>query len=93
VDWKADSDWEWHSAAQDTPEQLRALWQQAVARSRAAVTEALAGGGLGQLAQRALPDGSVPSLGWILIHMVEEYSRHNGHADLIRESVDGLTGE
>ncbi|HEY3980898.1 MAG TPA: DinB family protein [Streptosporangiaceae bacterium] len=93
VDWKADSDWDWHSAAQDSPGQLSALWQEAVARSRTAATEALAGGGLGQLAQRALPDGSVPSLCWILVHMVEEYSRHNGHADLIRESLDGLTGE
>ena len=32
------------------------------------------------------------SLRWVLIHMVEEYSRHNGHADLLRESVDGATG-
>ena len=29
----------------------------------------------------------------ILAHMIEEYARHNGHADLLRESVDGLTGE
>ena len=34
-----------------------------------------------------------PSLRWILVHMIEEYSRHNGHPDLIRESLDGLTGE
>lgn len=33
------------------------------------------------------------SLRWILVHLVEEYARHNGHADLIRESIDGLTGE
>ena len=30
---------------------------------------------------------------WIVCHMIEEYARHNGHADLLRESVDGLTGE
>ncbi len=30
---------------------------------------------------------------WILVHMIEEYARHNGHADLIRERVDGATGE
>ena len=29
---------------------------------------------------------------WILLHMIEEYARHNGHADLIRESIDGSTG-
>ncbi len=39
------------------------------------------------------PDGRAPSLRWILFHLVEEYARHNGHADLLRESVDGLTGE
>jgi uncharacterized damage-inducible protein DinB len=93
VDWKADPDWDWHSAAEDTPEQLRTLWQDAVARSRSLVAEALADGGLGQLARRGWPDGRAPSLRWILCHMIEEYARHNGHADLLRESVDGLTGE
>jgi hypothetical protein len=33
------------------------------------------------------------SLRWILIHMIEEYARHNGHADLIRERIDGATGQ
>jgi hypothetical protein len=30
---------------------------------------------------------------WVLIHMVEEYARHNGHADLLRERIDGTVGE
>jgi len=93
VDWKADPDWDWRSAAGDTPEQLHALWQDTVARSRTLVVQALADGGLGQLARRTWPDGQAPSLRWILCHMIEEYARHNGHADLIRGSVDGLTGE
>jgi uncharacterized damage-inducible protein DinB len=93
VDWKADPDWDWRSAAEDTPEQLFGLWQDAVARSRSLVAEALADGGLDRLARRTWPDGRAPSLRWILCHMIEEYARHNGHADLIRESVDGLTGE
>lgn len=93
VDWDADNDWEWNSAADDTPEQLRQLWHEAVVRSRAAVEEALADGDLGQLAKRRWPDGRSPSLRWILCHMIEEYARHNGHADLLRESVDGTTGE
>jgi uncharacterized damage-inducible protein DinB len=92
VDWKAEPDWEWHSAAEDSPEQLLALWQDAVARSRCLVAEALVGGGLERLS-RTLPDGRARSLRWIVFHMIEEYARHNGHADLIRESVDGLTGE
>jgi uncharacterized damage-inducible protein DinB len=93
VDWKADPDWDWHSAEADTPEQLHALWRDAVERSRSMVEEALADGGLGQLARRTWPDGRAPSLRWILVHLIEEYARHNGHADLIRESLDGLTGE
>jgi uncharacterized damage-inducible protein DinB len=93
VDWKADPDWEWHSAAKDSPEQLMTLWRDAVARSRSLVAEALADGGLDRLALRTWPDGRAPSLRWILCHLIEEYARHNGHADLIRESVDGLTGE
>ena len=39
------------------------------------------------------PDGRSPSLRYILFHLIEEYARHVGHADLIRESVDGLVGE
>ena len=50
-------------------------------------------GGPERLARRTWPDGRAPSLRWILVHMIEEYARHNGHADLLRESVDGLTGE
>jgi hypothetical protein len=93
ADWDADRDWDWHSAAEDTPEQLRAIWQDSVARSRTMVTDALADGDLSQMARHTWPDGRAPSMRWILTHMIEEYARHNGHADLIRESVDGETGE
>jgi uncharacterized damage-inducible protein DinB len=93
ADWDADPDWDWHSATGDTPEQLRTLWQDAVGRSRDRVAEALTHGGLDQLALRKDKDGNSPSLRWILCHMIEEYARHNGHADLIREAVDGETGE
>jgi uncharacterized damage-inducible protein DinB len=85
--------WEWESAGEDTPGELRALWKDAVARSRTLVAEALADGGLGRPASRRWPDGRAPSLRWILLHMIEEYARHVGHADLLRESVDGQTGE
>jgi uncharacterized damage-inducible protein DinB len=92
VDWDADRDWEWHTAAEDTPEQLMTLWRDAVARSRAAVAEALAEGGLDQLVRKSSWT-EAPSLRRVLIDMIEEYARHVGHADLIRESVDGLVGE
>ena len=93
IDWKTDPDWEWQSAAADTPEQLRTMWSEAVDRSRALMAEALADGGLDRLATRKRHDGASHSLRWIMVHMIEEYARHNGHADLLRESVDGDTGE
>lgn len=93
VDWDADRDWEWHSAADDTPDDLFALWRRCVDDARAGVARALADGGLDTLTRRAFPDGRRISLRWILVHMIEEYARHNGHADLLRESIDGQTGE
>jgi hypothetical protein len=64
-----------------------------VARSRERYAEALAQGDLSQPSKHTRRDGTSPSLRWILVHLVEEYCRHNGHADLIRESIDGSTGE
>ena len=94
ADWDADGYWELTSAADDSPEQLRALWDEAVARSQRTVDEALAAGGLDQVsARRHSATGEPVSLRWVLVHMVEEYARHNGHADLLREAVDGSTGE
>ena len=37
--------------------------------------------------------GETLSVRWVLTHMIEEYARHNGHADLLREAIDGQTGE
>jgi len=93
VDWDVDPEWEWRTAADDSPADLFALWAQAKDRARAAVTEALSAGGLEFLARRPWRDGTAPSLRWILMHMIEEYARHNGHADLLREAIDGQTGE
>jgi uncharacterized damage-inducible protein DinB len=93
IDWTADPDWEWHSASEDSPSQLFELWEESVERSRACLAEALSQGGLDQLAKRKFSDGRAPSLRWIMAHMIEEYARHNGHADILRESVDGETGE
>jgi len=93
VDWDAEPDWEWESSKQDSPDELRTGWENATTRSRELVAAALATDDLGQLAKRRRPNRETPSLRWILVHMIEEYSRHNGHADLLRESVDGQTGE
>ncbi|GAB3945644.1 DinB family protein [Kribbella albertanoniae] len=77
----------------ETPEALHGIWHSAVDRSRTQLAETLANGGLDQPARRPFPDGEVASVRWIVVHMIEEYARHNGHADLIRESVDGSVGE
>jgi uncharacterized damage-inducible protein DinB len=39
------------------------------------------------------PRGGDPTLRWIMTHMIEEYARHNGHADILRERIDGATGD
>jgi uncharacterized damage-inducible protein DinB len=97
VDWVASPDWEWESAVTDPPDAVRAQWNTSVDRSRTAVTSVLSHSNiddsLSMLARRAWPTGERPSLRWILVHMIEEYARHNGHADLLREAVDGSTGE
>jgi uncharacterized damage-inducible protein DinB len=91
VDWEADQDWDWHSAADDTHAELDALLVAAIARSEERLEAALERGGLDQPLSRERREGQTPTLRWLLIHMVEEYSRHAGHADLIRESIDGAT--
>ena len=94
VDWEADRDWEWHTARDDSPEELRALFDEAVSRADAVIDRALATGGLDATSVHDSRRRGTPfSLRWILVHMIEEYARHNGHADLIRESIDGRTGE
>jgi hypothetical protein len=92
-DLDADPDWEWSSAADDEPAELIALWHDAVQRSRTVVREALADGDLGQLSPHPWPDGQTPRLRRVIVDLVEEYGRHVGHADLIRESIDGRVGE
>jgi hypothetical protein len=88
-----DDDWEFGSAADDPPEQLYALWDGAVERSRARLDAALADGGLDQLVHTGWPDGRHVSLRRLDCDLIEEYGRHTGHADLLREAVDGRVGE
>ncbi|MEN3614613.1 DUF664 domain-containing protein [Plantactinospora sp. ZYX-F-223] len=86
-------DWVFTSAADDTPEQLYGYWDGAVERSRARLGAALATDGLDQLVHLSWPDGRRASLRRLVFDLVEEYGRHTGHADLLREAVDGLVGE
>ena len=91
VDWDADEDWDWHSAADDTPDELFALHRRAWDSADRTLEELLAGDGLDAVAVRPRHNGDRVTLRWVLVHMIEEYARHAGHADLIRESIDGAT--
>jgi hypothetical protein len=84
------ADWAWASAAEDTPEELLALYEAACARSRAACAAVPS---LDVMSVKTDRNGKPWSLRWIYVHMIEEYARHVGHADLIRESIDGTTGD
>ena len=86
-------DWEFTSAAADTPEQLYTLYGDAVERSRARFAAALERGGLDQLVAVSNDAGEHASLRRLVCDLIEEYGRHTGHADLLREAVDGRVGE
>jgi hypothetical protein len=88
-----ENDTELLSAADDTPEQLYATWDEAVTRSRTRLDAALADGGLDQAVEDGDGEGHHASLRRLLCDLVEEYGRHTGHADLLREAVDGRVGE
>jgi len=98
VDWTSDPNWEFRTGAVDPIEELFGAYDAAVAQARTHIDAAVAAGGLDSLSAREArpdsPDGSGAfSLRWIVLHMIEEYARHNGHADLLREAFDGEVGE
>jgi hypothetical protein len=69
-------------------EEVWRRYQEAVAEARAVLASF---GAADEPARREAPDQ--PNLRWVLLHLVEEYARHNGHADLLRQAVDGEVGE
>ncbi|MGJ5761675.1 DinB family protein [Streptomyces galbus] len=87
---EADPDGDFHTGEQDTYAEAHGTWQEEVEEARK------------NAARHALDDLSVGkgrstgepfNLRWIYTHMIEEYARHNGHADLLRERIDGTTGD
>jgi len=95
VDWDSDPDWEWRTGAEDPAEHLFAAYDETVDRSDQIIATALSANGVHTLSMRQARAAGLGhfSLRWILLHMIEEYARHNGHADLLREAVDGTVGE
>jgi hypothetical protein len=84
---EAEPDGDFESVDPARAAEVRARWEAECDHSRAAVAAAPS---LDVTGQRR---GSPVSLRWILVHMIEEYARHNGHADFLRERIDGRTGE
>lgn len=90
---QGDPGWSFTSAVAATPTQLFAWFDESIEVSDRVIADALAGSdGLSCLSEEQ-DDGKRISLRWIVCHLIEEYARHNGHADFLRESVDGATGE
>jgi hypothetical protein len=91
TDWESDPDADWREGRGMDPAEVFATWQASVERTRAALATAAGEGGPGR--RVTTPGGyELPSLRYILVNMIEEYARHNGHADLIREVIDGRVG-
>lgn len=87
--WDDDSDWEINTAHEVPTTELFARYTSAVVRSR----EVLAGVDSLDALSAKDRNGEKWSMRWILVHMIEEIARHAGHADFIREAIDGATGD
>ncbi len=90
ADWKTDQDWEMTRAGALSGDEIREQYQISVARAQAVLAE---NSDLSQVSQGNSAAGNSFSMRFILVHLIEEYARHCGHADLLRESIDGATGD
>ncbi len=88
ADWEGDPDWQFRAPVELDPEQLRQRYREACSRSRVLVRGAT---GLGQSSRKPVR-GEHFTLRWVLLHLIEETARHAGHADLLREAIDGSVG-
>jgi hypothetical protein len=90
IDWEADPNYEFRTALEQEPDWLRRRYRDACNRARQVAAGA-----------ESLDDASVSTrvggkpftLRWVMLHLIEETARHAGHADLLREAIDGTVGE
>ena len=87
LDWTSDqdADWHWDAPIEEIISGLRASIARTHARLREADWDCLSRG--------ATSGGERFSVRWIAVHLLEEWARHAGHADLLRENIDGQTGD
>jgi Protein of unknown function (DUF664) len=82
----ADPEGDFENVAADSSQSVVATYEQAIAE----ISQATAAVDL----DHTFTNGGQPcSVRWVYLHMIEEYARHNGHADLIRQAIDGAVGE
>jgi hypothetical protein len=93
VDWEGTPNWDFESASEDSPETLYALYDEATDSARQIYAKAVGDGGLDQEVALGDDQRGKASLRRLVFDLVEEYGRHTGHADLLREAVDGRVGE
>lgn len=84
-----DPDWDFHEPANWSPTKIMDQFTTSVERSRKIIDEAESLDALSALTHSVT--GEQWNLRWIMVHMIEEYARHCGHADLLREAIDGVT--
>ena len=90
IDWEADPDYEVRTALEKEPDWLRRRYRDACNRARQVTAAA---DSLDDVSVSARAGGKPFTLRWIMLHMIEETARHAGHADLLREAIDGMVGE
>jgi uncharacterized damage-inducible protein DinB len=90
IDWKADPDYEFRTAVEKEPDWLRRRYRDACNRARQVAAGASS---LDDVSVRPLRNGKPFTLRWVTLHLIEETARHAGHADLLREAIDGVVGE
>ena len=90
IDWDADPDYEFRSALEKEPDWLRRRYQDACNRARQVAAGA---GSLDDVSVSTRVGGKPFTLRWMTLHLIEETARHAGHADLLREAIDGVVGE
>ena len=90
IDWDADPDYEFRTALEKEPDWLRRRYRDACNRARQVTAAA---DSLDDLSVSTRVGGKPFTLRWVMLHLIEETARHAGHADLLREAIDGTTGE
>jgi len=90
IDWDADPDYEFRTALEKEPDWLRRRYRDACNRARQVTATA---GSMDDLSVSTRIGGKPYTLRWLMMHLIEETARHAGHADLLREAIDGTVGE